>query len=112
MNDPTLDDGSQSEILEGPSPEENGRFPKLQTRLTDFILHLIQAFLRTGYYTAEHPESKKAKEGLYEEFVLLFKQEDELTFLLREDQEQQEIQVREFPARRAKTESDDVERDG
>jgi succinate dehydrogenase flavin-adding protein (antitoxin of CptAB toxin-antitoxin module) len=49
--------------------------------------------LRTGYYTPEHPESKRAKEGLYDRFKSLFVHEDELTFLVREDQERQEIWV-------------------
>jgi len=63
----------------------------LQPKLIDFILHLIQAFLRTGYYTSEHPESKRAKEGLYQQFQSFFEQEGELTFLLREDQERREV---------------------
>jgi hypothetical protein len=78
-------------IPEGLPPEEVERLQKLQSRLSDFVLHLIQAFLRTGYYTPEHPESKKAKEGLYQLFKKLFEGEDELTFLVREEQEKQEI---------------------
>ena len=74
-------------IPEGLSPEELEVLQKLQAQLVDFILHLIQAFLRTGYYTPDHPESKKMREGLYEEFKGLFKMEDELTFILREEQE-------------------------
>jgi hypothetical protein len=80
-------------IPEGLSPEETEVLQKLQVQLVDFILHLIQAFLRTGYYTPEHPESKKAKEGLYEQFKSLFKMEDELAFLCREDPEGPNILV-------------------
>jgi hypothetical protein len=80
-------------IPEGLPPEEVERLQKLQVKLNDFVLHLIQAFLRTGYYTPEHPESKRAKEGLYQLFKNLFEGEDELTFLVREDQERQEIFV-------------------
>ena len=61
--------------------------------MTDFVLHLIQAFLRTGYYTPDHPESKRAKEGLYQQFKSLFEEEDELAFLVREEQQKQEILV-------------------
>src|SRR5512139_912638 len=93
MTEPTPEKKSQDEVPEGFSPEEAERLQRLQNKLTDFILHLIQAFLRTGYYTAEHPESKKAKEGLYQQFKTLFDQEDELTFLSREEQDQQEILV-------------------
>jgi HEAT repeat protein len=80
-------------IPEGLSPEEVERLQKLQSKLSNFVLHLIQAFLRTGYYTPEHPESKRAKEGLYDQFKSLFDREDELTFLVREEQERQEIWV-------------------
>jgi hypothetical protein len=80
-------------ILEGLPPEEVERLQKLQAKLTDFLLHLVQAFLRTGYYTPDHPESARAKEGLYQQFHILFEVEDELTFLVREEQEQKEVLV-------------------
>ncbi|MEW6375177.1 MAG: hypothetical protein AB1502_05220, partial [Thermodesulfobacteriota bacterium] len=82
--------GGFSESL---SPEDVERLQKLQGKLTDFVLHLIQAFLRTGYYTPEHPESKRAKEGLFQRFEDLFEEEDELAFLVREEQQKQEILV-------------------
>ena len=44
--------------------EEVERLQKLQSKLTHFLLHLTQAFLRRGYDTLEHPESARAKEGL------------------------------------------------
>lgn len=87
----------EKKILEGIPvglpPEKNESLQDLTPKLTDFILHLIQAFLRTGYYTPEHPESKRAKEGLYQQFKSLFEHEGELTFLVREDQERKEILV-------------------
>lgn len=80
-------------IPEGLPPEEVERLQKLQSKLTDFVLHIIQAFLRTGYYTPDHPESVKAKAGLYEQFQSLFDREDELAFLARDDQEQKEVLI-------------------
>ncbi len=80
-------------IPEGLPPEEVERLQKLQSKLIDFILHIVQAFLRTGYYTPDHPESIKAKEGLYQQFKSLFEREDELAFLAREDQEQKEVLI-------------------
>jgi predicted nucleic acid-binding OB-fold protein len=80
-------------IPEGLPLEEVERLQKLQAKLNDFLLHLIQAFLRTGYYTPDHPESARAKEGLYQQFKTLFEVEDELSFLVREEQEQREILV-------------------
>ncbi len=80
-------------VSEGLPSEECERLQKLQAKLSDFVLRLIQAFLRTGYYTPDHPESKKAKEGLSQLFRDLFEGDDELTFLLREEQGGQEILV-------------------
>jgi hypothetical protein len=80
-------------IPEGLPPEEVERLQRLQSKLADFVLHIIQAFLRTGYYTPDHPESKKAKEGLFQQFKSLFEREDELAFLAREEQEQKEILI-------------------
>ncbi len=80
-------------IPEGLPPEEVERLQKLQVWLTNFVLYLIQAFLRTGYYTPDHPESKRAKEGLYQLFKELFETEDELAFLVREEHERQEVFV-------------------
>ena len=80
-------------IPEGLPPEEVERLQKLHAKLTNFLLHLIQAFLKTGYYTPDHPESARAREGLYQQFNILFEAEDELTFLVREEQEQKEILV-------------------
>lgn len=80
-------------IPEGLPPEEVERLQKLQSKLIDFILHIVQAFLRTGYYTPDHPESIKAKEGLYQQFKNLFERDDELAFLARDDQEQKEVLI-------------------
>lgn len=85
-------------IPEGLPPKEIGRLQDLQSKLTSFVLSLIQAFLRTGYYTSDHPESKKAKEGLYHLFKELFGtedelMEDELAFIVRDTDEKEEIFV-------------------
>jgi HEAT repeat protein len=69
----------------GQSPVDGDEFKEIRAKLAQFALSLIQAFLRTGYYTSDHPESKKARIGLYEEFQALFIQRDELTFLVRDD---------------------------
>jgi HEAT repeat protein len=66
---------------------------EIKVRLAEFLLALIQAFLRTGYYTPDHPESQKAKAGLYENFQSLFSQRDELTFLVREELEGKNILI-------------------
>ena len=66
---------------------------EIKTKLADFLLSLIQAFLRTGFYTSDHPEAKKAKIGLYEDFQNIFTSKDELTFMLRDDPEGKNILI-------------------
>ena len=72
-----------------PKPESAGAKPipddpqkEIKAHLAQFLLSLIQAFLRTGYYTPDHPQSKNAKEGLYEGFQNLLNHEEELSFLV------------------------------
>jgi len=76
----------RSQITDDPHGE-------IKVKLAEFLLALIQAFLRTGYYTPDHPESQKAKVGLYEDFQSLFSQRDELTFLVREELEGKNILI-------------------
>jgi HEAT repeat protein len=73
---------SQSQHTE-PVPDDSHK--ELKASLAEFLLSLIQALLRTGYYTPDHPEAKKAKLGLSEDFQNLFTQKGELTFLVRDD---------------------------
>jgi HEAT repeat protein len=83
-----------------PEPESFGAAPKpddphkeIKAKLGEFLLSLIQAFLRTGFYTSDHPEAKKAKVGLYEDFQGLFTGKDEITFLVRDDPEGKNILI-------------------
>jgi HEAT repeat protein len=76
----------RSQITDDPHRE-------IKARLAEFLLALIQAFLRTGYYTPDHPEAQKAKNGLYEDFQGLFSQRDELSFLVREELEGKNILI-------------------
>ena len=50
-----------------------------------FALSLIQALLRTGYYLPDHPESRKAKSGIYSYFAILSKRTGEITLYIGED---------------------------
>ena len=66
----------------GAKPKPHDPHNEIKDNLAHFLLSLIQAFLRTGYYTADHPQSKSAKEGLYENFQNLLDNKYELTFLV------------------------------
>jgi HEAT repeat protein len=83
---PEPDSSGPVEIADDPHKE-------IKASLAEFLLSLIQAFLRTGYYTPDHPEAKKAKSGLYEDFQGLFPKKGELTFLLRDDPEGRSILI-------------------
>jgi len=61
--------------------------------LAEFILSLVQAFLRTGYYLPDHPNSKKAKAGLYDRFQSLLSGRHELTFIVQDHGEIKEVVV-------------------
>jgi HEAT repeat protein len=63
-------------------PTQRDPHTEIKDHLAKFLLSLIQAFLRTGYYTADHPQSKSAKEGLFEDFQNLLDNKYELTFLV------------------------------
>ncbi|MGE5311220.1 MAG: HEAT repeat domain-containing protein [Nitrospirota bacterium] len=79
----TAGSGSPEKVGTPPRPEDPHE--AIKARLAQFLLALIQAFLRTGYYTPTHPQAKSAKVGLYDEFEKLFEGHGELTFLVRDD---------------------------
>lgn len=62
-------------------------------RLSEFVVSMVQAFLRTGYYTSEHPESHKARTGLYAKFMELLLKKGDLTFLVQETAEKKHVFV-------------------
>ncbi len=77
------------------SSQADGSTPRPPTpeALTEFILSLGQAFLGTGNDLPEHPQSKQAKVGLYNQFKSLFAGRHELTFLLEQMGETRNILV-------------------
>lgn len=79
--------------VSGPAPLTDDPHKEIKDKLADFLLSLIQAFLRTGFYTSDHPEAKKAKIGLYEDFQNIFTGKGELTFMVRDDPEGKNILI-------------------
>ncbi|MEW6109981.1 MAG: HEAT repeat domain-containing protein [Nitrospirota bacterium] len=53
----------------------------VKPELSEFVLSLIQAFLKTGYYMPDHPEAKKARTGLYENLKNILKGKSEICFI-------------------------------
>jgi HEAT repeat protein len=65
----------------------------LPKEIADFILSVIQAFLKTGYYMSEHPEAKKATSGLFASLKRILKDEGEISFLAVVDTRSSEVFV-------------------
>ena len=57
------------------------------------VLVLIQALLKTGYYQPGHPETVKAREGLYDKVTALFRNHPEISFLANVRDDQPELLV-------------------
>ena len=53
----------------------------VSAEVADFILTLIQAFTKTGYYMPDHPETEKATSGLYDMLQHVLKDRSEISFL-------------------------------
>jgi HEAT repeat protein len=49
-----------------------------------FVLDLVKAMLRSGYYAPEHPGSKRAKEGVYNEFREVLGDRSDITLASQE----------------------------
>ncbi|MBW2467289.1 MAG: hypothetical protein JRF02_08315, partial [Deltaproteobacteria bacterium] len=61
----------EAEIDPPPPSKKKELTPQERERaqsVADFILNMIKAMLRSGYYDPEHPASKEAKKGLFHEF--------------------------------------------
>ena len=80
-----MTDGSHPATRTGTLSRTNDPHEETTARLAQFLLALIQAFLRTGYYTPNHPQARSAKVGLYDEFQKLFTAKDELALFVRDD---------------------------
>ena len=55
-----------------------------QEAVAEFVLSFVQALLRTGYYLPDHPQARRAKEGLHRRFESLFQGRQELTFMVQD----------------------------
>lgn len=64
-----------------------------QEAVAEFILSFAQALLRTGYYLPDHPQARRAKDGLHRRFQSLFQGRHELTFMVQDLGETKNILV-------------------
>ncbi len=68
-----------------------GKDIKVNPELSEFILSLMQAFLKTGYYRQDHPEAKKARMGLYDNLKTFLKGRGEISFIAVTEGGNQEV---------------------
>jgi HEAT repeat protein len=61
--------------------QQGGKDAEAAPGLSDFVLSLIQAFLKTGYYRPDHPEAKKARSGLYDSLRTFMEGKREISFI-------------------------------
>jgi len=64
------------------APQERERMQPVAV----FILNIVKAMLRSGYYAPEHPGSKKAKEGIYNDFKVAAGDRPDITLTSQETQ--------------------------
>ncbi len=61
--------------------------------VVEFILGLVKAMLRSGYYAPDHPGSMDAKEGIYNEFQVAVGDRPDLTLLNQESKQQSDVLI-------------------
>ena len=59
----------------------------------DFLMDLTKAMLRSGYYSADHPGSEGAKQGLYEKLQSCLGQSRQIEIIKQENREQTDILI-------------------
>lgn len=80
-----------------PSPQITSRSapprPEGYIPLAQFTLNLIKSILRTGYYSADHPEAQKGLADLYAQFRQLIEDRSELTYMVMMTGDDQAITI-------------------
>ncbi|MBI5675952.1 MAG: HEAT repeat domain-containing protein [Nitrospirae bacterium] len=61
------------------------------SEISVFILSFIQALLKTGYYTPGHPETSRARKGLYNSLLAAIKGHKEITFITKLAKESRDV---------------------
>ncbi|MEE2903902.1 MAG: HEAT repeat domain-containing protein [Myxococcota bacterium] len=61
----------ESPVEEGQSVAPSLLGQSIDPEMADFVLGMTKAMCRTGYYSVDHPEGRKALLGLYDDFVNL-----------------------------------------
>jgi HEAT repeat protein len=89
-------DQAEPEITVAPTTEKKELSLKERKKVKpsgDFLMDLTKAMLRSGYYSAEHPGAKGAKQGLYEKFQKCLAESREIEITKQEDREKTDILI-------------------
>ena len=84
------EDAAAPEITVAPATEKKELSLKERKKIKpsgDFLMDLTKAMLRSGYYSAEHPGAKGAKQGLYEKFQECLGESRQIEITKQEDRE-------------------------
>ncbi len=95
LQDPALiaDFIGVGESAEDLSEEEKEKLLKAQLEIQNFTLSFIKAMLRTGYYEPSHPQSRSAKQGLYEMFRKVMGSRRTLTYMFVSSWEETDVMI-------------------
>ncbi len=80
-----------TEAPEKPQTSEIDDEQRLRVNLGQFVMDLIKALLKTGYYDPDHPQARQARAGLHAQFRALMKDRFELGFVRTASAENPEI---------------------
>lgn len=89
-------DAPTPEITFAPAAEKNDLTLEERKKVKpsgEFLMDLAKAMLRSGYYSADHPGSGGAKQGLYEKFQTCLGQSREIMIIKQETREKVDILI-------------------
>jgi len=91
-----IDDAPPPEIEAPPTQDKKNLTPQERDKVkpvADFIMDLTKAMLRSGYYSAEHPGSRKAKQGLHAQFIKCLGESQEIMITDLETPQKKDILI-------------------
>ena len=84
------------EITVAPTAEKKDLTPEERKKVKpsgEFLMDLTKAMLRSGYYSADHPGSEGAKQGLYEKFQTCLGESRQIEITKQETREKVDILI-------------------
>lgn len=92
----TKDDHIEEKVKFSSITEKKDLTPEERQRVGpvgEFVMDLTKAMLRSGYYSPDHPGSKEAKQGLYNQFQKILGDSTEIIIANRETREKNDFYI-------------------